>query len=450
MIDTENVTCDTCTAPSEFVFDASDEQSRGWPRLDIGLNPFKGDFPLLSERDDLAFLDSGATAQRPACVLEAQKRFYETMNANPLRGLYSLSVEATEAIAKVRAQIAELLGAVDERGRARSKEVVFCRNTSEALNLVAKGFAPHVLSEGDEVAITVMEHHSNLIPWQQACRAAGAKLVYLYPTRTGRITDEEIAAKIGPKTKIVAAAHVSNVLGVENPIAKLSAAAHANGAYMVVDAAQSVPHMAVDVDELGADFLAFSAHKALGPMGVGVLWGRAELLDRTDPVLTGGEMIDAVSEQVATWAPVPEKFEAGTQDAAGIYATGVALDYLVNKVGYKTIQAREAALVHYAMSRMVEIPFVDIIGSIYWDQHHGAISFNVRGIHPHDVASIMDMDGVCIRAGHHCAQPLLTWLGVENLACCRMSLAFYNDQNDIDQFIEALYHVWHTFHPVGA
>ena len=285
MIDTENVTCDTCTAPSEFVFDASDEQSRGWPRLDIGLNPFKGDFPLLSERDDLAFLDSGATAQRPACVLEAQKRFYETMNANPLRGLYSLSVEATGAIAKVRAQIAELLGAVDERGRARSKEVVFCRNTSEALNLVAKGFAPHVLSEGDEVAITVMEHHSNLIPWQQACRAAGAKLVYLYPTRTGRITDEEIAAKIGPKTKIVAAAHVSNVLGVENPIAKLSAAAHANGAYMVVDGAQSVPHMAVDVDELGADFLAFSAHKALGPMGVGVLWGRAELLDRTDPVL---------------------------------------------------------------------------------------------------------------------------------------------------------------------
>ena len=339
---------------------------------------------------------------------------------------------------------------MDERGRARSKEVVFCRNTSEALNLVAKGFAPHVLSEGDEVAITVMEHHSNLIPWQQACRAAGAKLVYLYPTRTGRITDEEIAAKIGPKTKIVAAAHVSNVLGVENPIAKLSAAAHANGAYMVVDAAQSVPHMAVDVDELGADFLAFSAHKALGPMGVGVLWGRAELLDRTDPVLTGGEMIDAVSEQDATWAPVPEKFEAGTQDAAGIYATGVALDYLVNKVGYKTIKAREAALVHYAMSRMVEIPFVDIIGSIYWDQHHGAISFNVRGIHPHDVASIMDMDGVCIRAGHHCAQPLLTWLGVENLACCRMSVAFYNDQNDIDQFIEALYRVWHTFHPVGA
>ncbi len=445
MIDTENVTCDTCTAPSEFVFDASDEASRAWPRVDIDINPFKGDFPLLAQHPEIAFLDSGATAQRPACVLEAQKRFYETMNANPLRGLYSLSVEATEAIAKVRAQVAQLIGAVDERGRARANEVVFCRNASEALNIVAKGFAPHVLEPGDEVAISIMEHHSNLIPWQQACREAGAKLVYLYPTKTGRITDEEIAAKIGPKTKIVSCGHVSNVLGVENPIAKLAAAAHANGAYMVVDAAQSVPHMALEVDALGADFLAFSAHKALGPMGVGILWGRSELLDATDPVYTGGEMIDSVTEQGAVWAPVPEKFEAGTQDAAGIYATGAALDYLVNHVGYETVREREAALVHYAMSRMVELPYVDIIGSIYWDQHHGAISFNVRGIHPHDVASIMDMDGVCIRAGHHCAQPLLTWLGVENLACCRMSVAFYNDRHDIDRFIEALDAVWRTF-----
>ena len=445
MIDTDNVSCDTCTAPSEFVFDASDEMSRSWPRVDIELNPFKGSFPLLAQREDIAFLDSGATAQRPSCVLDAQKSFYETMNANPLRGLYSLSVEATEAIAKVRSQIAELLGAVDERGRARANEVVFCRNTSEALNVVAKGFAPHVLQPGDEVVISIMEHHSNLIPWQQVCRATGASLVYLYPTKTGQITDEEIAAKIGPKTKIVSCGHVSNVLGVENPIAKLAHAAHAHGAYMVVDAAQSLPHMPVNVHELGADFLAFSAHKALGPMGVGVLWGRADLLDRTDPVYTGGEMIDSVTEQGATWAPVPEKFEAGTQDAAGIYATGVALDYLVNTVGYDAIAERERALVHYAMSRMVELPYVDIIGSIYWDQHHGAISFNIRGIHPHDVASIMDMDGVCIRAGHHCAQPLLTWLQIENLACCRASIAFYNDKHDIDRFIDSLAHVWTTF-----
>ena len=203
--------------------------------------------------------------------------------------------------------------------------------------------------------------------------------------------------------------------------------------------------MPVDVRELGADFLAFSAHKALGPMGVGVLWGRMELLEVMPPFLTGGEMIDSVTEQDAVWAPVPEKFEAGTQDAAGIYATGAALDYLVNQVGYDTVQAREQALVHYAMSRMVELPYVEIIGSIYWDRHHGVISFNVRGVHPHDVASILDMQGVCIRAGHHCAQPLLTWLGVENLACCRASLAFYNDKHDVDAFIDGLETVYRTF-----
>ena len=197
--------------------------------------------------------------------------------------------------------------------------------------------------------------------------------------------------------------------------------------------------------ELGADFLAFSAHKALGPMGVGVLWGRLELLGAMPPFLTGGEMIDSVTEQDAVWAPVPEKFEAGTQDAAGIYATGAALDYLVNQVGYDTVQAREQALVHYAMSRMVELPYVEIIGSIYWDRHHGVISFNVRGVHPHDVASILDMQGVCIRAGHHCAQPLLTWLGVENLACCRASLAFYNDKHDVDALIDGLETVYRTF-----
>ena len=203
--------------------------------------------------------------------------------------------------------------------------------------------------------------------------------------------------------------------------------------------------MPVDVRELSADFLAFSAHKALGPMGVGVLWGRLELLEAMPPFLTGGEMIDSVTEQDAVWAPVPEKFEAGTQDAAGIYATGAALDYLVNQVGYDTVQAREQALVHYAMSRMVELPYVEIIGSIYWDRHHGVISFNVRGVHPHDVASILDMQGVCIRAGHHCAQPLLTWLGVENLACCRASLAFYNDKHDVDAFIDGLETVYRTF-----
>ena len=414
--------------------------------VDIEKNPYKADFPLLAGHPELAFLDSAATAQRPACVLDAERDFYTQMNANPLRGLYSLSVRATSEIAAVRKQIAELIGAVDEAGKPAADDIVFTRNTSESLNLVAKSFAPCVLGAGDEVAVTIMEHHSDLIPWQQACRAAGAKLVLLYPDEQGVIRDEEITAKIGPKTRIVAVTEVSNVLGVRNPVEKIAEAAHAQGAYVVVDGAQSVPHMAVDVRELGADFLAFSAHKALGPMGIGVLWGRHELLDAMPPMLTGGEMIDSVTEQDATWAPVPEKFEAGTQDAAGIYATGAALIYLTRTVGYDAVAARESALVSYLMGRMAELDFIDVIGPADASAHHGVVSFNVRGIHPHDVASILDASGVCIRAGHHCAQPLLTWLGVENLACCRASVAFYNDKSDVDRLIDGLEQVWQVFH----
>ena len=414
--------------------------------VDIEKNPYKADFPLLASRPDIAFLDSAATAQRPACVLDAERDFYTKMNANPLRGLYSLSVAATSEIGAVREQIARLIGAVDDAGKPLADDIVFTRNTSESLNLVAKSFAPTVLHAGDEVVITMMEHHSNLIPWQQACRAAGAKLAYLYPDEQGFISDEEIAAKIGPSTRIVAVGEVSNVMGVRNPVEKIAEAAHANGAYVVVDAAQSVPHMAVDVRALGADFLAFSGHKALGPLGIGVLWGRHELLAGMPPMLTGGEMINSVSEQDATWAPVPEKFEAGTQDAAGIYATGAALTYLTQTVGYDDVAAREAALVSYLMGQMAELDYIDVIGPAEASAHHGVVSFNVRGIHPHDVASILDMSGVCIRAGHHCAQPLLTWLGVENLACCRASVAFYNDKSDIDRLIDGLAQVWKVFH----
>ncbi len=413
--------------------------------VDIENNPYKADFPLLAGHPEIAFLDSAATAQRPASVLTAQERFYETMNANPLRGLYSLSVAATSEIEKVRAQVAAFIGAVDEKGKPQATDVVFTRNTSESLNLVAKSFAPTVLRPGDEVAVTVMEHHSNLIPWQQACRAAGATLVVMHPQKDGTLTADEIAAKVGPKTRIVACAHISNVMGCELPVRALADAVHANGGYMVVDAAQSTPHLAVDVRELGADFLAFSAHKCLGPMGIGVLWGKHELLNAMPPMLTGGEMIDSVSEQDATWAPVPEKFEAGTQDAAGIYATGAALAYLTETVGLDNVAAREEALVAYAMERLSDLGFIDLIGSADSSRHHGVVSFNVRGVHPHDVASILDMSGVCIRAGHHCAQPLLTWLGVENLACCRASLAFYNDKSDVDRLVDGLTQVWQVF-----
>ena len=406
----------------------------------LATSPYKKDFPLLSNNPNLAFLDSAATAQRPKAVLDAQKLFYEKMNANALRGLYQLSVEATQAIGASRAHVARFLGLSD---KSDARDIVFCRNTSEALNLLAYSYAPMVLEAGDEVCITVMEHHSNLVPWQQACRVAGAKLVYMYPNEQGVIDEAEMRAKIGPRTKIVSAVHVSNVLGVRNDVKLMGRIAHEFGATMVVDGAQSVPHFPVSVVDLDCDFFAFSGHKVFGPMGVGVLWGRHELLDAMPPFLTGGEMIDAVTEQTATWAAVPEKFEAGTQDAAGVFALDAALTY-VESVGFEAMQAREQALVAQCMRRLSELEFVRIIGPEDAALHHGVVSFNVCTVHPHDVASILDMDGVAIRAGHHCAKPLLSYLGIDS--CCRASLAFYNDSTDIDRLVEGLNHVWSMFH----
>mgnify|MGYP000803821022 CR=1 FL=1 len=402
----------------------------------------RGDFPILERKvygKPLVYLDSGATAQKPRCVIETVNYLHRELNANVHRGVHYLAEEATARYEEARERIRAFIGA------GSREEIVFTAGATASLNTVAYAWCERFLHEGDNIVVSEMEHHSNLIPWQQVCRETGAKLVYLYPTKTGQLTTEEVLAKVGPKTKILAVGQVSNVLGVENPVKNLGKLVHKYGGYLVVDGAQSLPHMPVDVADLGADFFAFSAHKAMGPMGIGVLWGKMDLLNAMPPVLTGGEMIDSVTEQDAVWAPVPEKFEAGTQDAAGIFATGAALDYLVNTVGYENIQAREQALVHYLMGELMQLDFVQIIGSIYWDNHHGVVSFNVKGIHPHDVASIMDMDGVCIRAGHHCAQPLLTWLGVENLACCRASVAFYNDKADIDKFIAGLHHVWSTF-----
>ncbi len=404
--------------------------------VDIAANPYRKDFPLLEANPILAFLDSAATAQRPATVLDAQRAFYETMNANALRGLYRLSVDATQAIDDARARITRFIGAHNPR------ELVFCRNASEALNLVAKAFAPTVLEPGDEVCITIMEHHSNLVPWQQACRDAGADLVYLYPDENGVITNQELDVKIGPKTKIVAAAHVSNVLGIENPLAAMAERVHAQGGYLVVDGAQSVPHMPVDVRALGCDFFAFSAHKAFGPFGVGMLWGSLDLLEEMPPFLTGGEMISSVTQADAVWAPVPEKFEAGTQDAAGIAASAAGIAYL-ESIGWDAVQAREQALVRACMDRLAKLPYVRVLGHPDPAQHHGVISFNVDGIHPHDVASILDEHNVAIRAGQHCAQPLLTWLGEES--CCRASLALYNDESDIEALAEGLDTVWRIF-----
>ena len=408
---------------------------------DITTNPYKADFPLLAAHPALSFLDSAATAQRPATVLDAERRFYETMNANPLRGLYKLSVDATAAIEEARGKLAAFLGAKDK------DEVIFTRNASEALNLLAKTLGPTVLEPGDEVVITIMEHHSNLIPWQQVCRATGAKLIYLRPDKNPKgnfeISPEEVAAKIGPRAKIVSVTHVSNVLGVENDVRAIADAAHAVGATVIADGAQSLPHVHVDVKRLGVDAFAFSAHKLGGPMGIGGLWAHRALLESLPPFLTGGEMIDSVTETDAVWAPIPEKFEAGTQDAAGIYATGAAIDY-IEAHGRDQLEERERNLAAYLAEQLEALDFVDLVGPADPHHHVGAVSFNVRGIHPHDVSSLLDTKDVDIRAGHHCAQPLLTWLGIES--CCRASVAFYNDKADIDQLVDGLRFVWGVFH----
>lgn len=411
----------------------------------IAESPYKGDFPLLAHNPHLAFLDSAATAQRPAAVLDAERRFYETMNANPLRGLYRLSVEATAAIDASRRHIASFIGAVDDGGTPQGNQIVFTRNASESLNLVAKTLGRTVVGPDDDVVISIMEHHSNIVPWQQLCREVGANLVYLRMDDNYRITPEEIVAKIGPRARIVSVTHVSNVLGVENDVAAIGRRAHEMGAYFVVDGAQSVPHIRVDVREIGCDLMAFSAHKLGGPMGIGVLWGRSEVLDAMPPFLTGGEMIDSVTETDAAWAPVPQKFEAGTQDAAGSYAFDADLTYL-ESIGLEKIEARERTLARYLADRLASLDFVDVIGPSEGSRHVGAVAFNVRGIHPHDVASVLDMNDVCIRAGHHCAQPLLVELGVENNATCRASVAFYNDKQDVDRLIDALRQVWQVFH----
>ena len=411
----------------------------------IAESPFKADFPLLAANPGLSFLDSAATAQRPAAVLDAERRFYETMNANPLRGLYRLSVEATAAIDDARAHVASFIGAVNDAGKPQGNQIVFTRNASESLNLVAQTLGRTVVGPGDDVVISIMEHHSNIIPWQQLCREVGANLVYLRMDDDYRITPDEVAAKIGPRAKIVSVTQVSNVLGVENDVAAIGRRAHEMGAYFVVDGAQSVPHVHVDVRAIGCDLMAFSAHKLGGPMGIGVLWGTSEVLDAMPPFLTGGEMIDSVTETDAVWAPVPQKFEAGTQDAAGIYAFDADLTYL-ESIGMEKVEERERILARHLTERLASLDFVDVIGPEDGSRHVGAVSFNVRGVHPHDVASILDMNDVCIRAGHHCAQPLLLELGVENNATCRASVAFYNDKQDIDCLVDALEQVWQVFH----
>ena len=396
------------------------------------MNPYRKDFPILTaERNGkrLVYLDNAATTQKPLSVIQAVDDYYRSSNANPHRGLYDLSIRATELYEDARGAVRRFINA------EKDAEVLFTRNASESLNLVAYSYGMTFLGEGDEIALPVSEHHSNLLPWQMVARAKAAKLCYLYPDKAGRLPESELD-KIGPKTKLVAVAHVSNVLGTVFPVEEIVKRAHAVGAVVVLDCAQSIPHYRVDVQKLGVDFAAFSGHKMLAPMGIGVLYGKEELLDKMPPFLTGGEMIDYVSEQEATFAPLPQKFEAGTQNVGGAVGLAEAIRYLEN-VGYDTIEKTEQELLRHALDGLAKVPHVTVYGDATGtEQRCGVISFNVDGVHPHDVSTILDTDGVAIRAGHHCAQPLMQYLGVNST--CRASLYFYNTSEDIDSFLQSL------------
>ena len=400
---------------------------------------FAEDFPALAQTvhgKPLVYLDSAATAMRPACVLAAIERFYRESGANPHRGVYVTAERATALYEQARETTAQFVGADPE-------EIVFVRNATEALNLVAYTFAPLVLRPGDNIVIPVSEHHSNLVPWQIAARKAGAVLTYLYPDAQGRIPEVEIERKITERTKIVAFAQVSNVLGCLLPVEKLVARARQVGAKTVLDCAQSVPHMAVDLHGLDVDFAAFSGHKLYGPMGIGALYGKRELLDMMPPFLSGGDMIEYVREQETTYAPVPQRFEAGTQnvgDAAGLAA---AMDY-VQSIGWETIHSREKALMARLIDGLLANPYVEIIGSTDKDvPRYGVVAFNITDVHSHDVATILDAEGIAVRAGHHCAQPLMRYLQIN--ASCRASLGLYNTENDIDRLLEAIPKVRRVF-----
>ncbi len=385
------------------------------------------DFPILT--DDVAYLDNAATTQKPIQVLDSMADYYSTSNSNPLRGLYKLSVDATCAYEDSRKAVAGFINAQD------ASSVIFTRNASESLNLIAYSYGMNFLSEGDEILISIMEHHSNLLPWQQVAARAGAVLKYVEPNEDFIITPELLKQNITDRTKIVAITHVSNVLGVENDIRSFAKIAHDAGALLAVDGAQSVPHIPVDVQDLDCDFLSFSGHKMYAPMGIGVLYGKTELLDKMPPFLYGGEMIESVTRYDAKYAPLPHKFEAGTVNAGGAVGLHAAIDY-IKGVGFDLIRAREDHLTELAFELLSQIPGIKILGNKDPLMHHGIITFTVDGVHPHDVATVMDTDNICVRAGHHCAQPLMKYLGV--FSTTRASMAFYNTEEEVRKLADAL------------
>lgn len=389
---------------------------------------YKQDFPIF-QHTDVAYIDNAATAQRPQCVLDAVTDFYRCHNANPLRGLYPLSVEATDIYEQARETVRGFIGAKSAR------EIIFTRNTTESLNLVAYSYGLTHVKAGDEVLVSIMEHHSNLLPWQMVCRQTGAELKFIECAPDGSVDLQQIESLITERTKIVAMTQVSNVLGRKYPVQEVAAMAHKKGAVMVVDGAQSTPHMPVNVQELGADFFAFSGHKVYGPMGIGVLYGREELLNAMPPFLTGGEMIESVTRDGAVFAELPHKFEAGTVNAADAVGLHAAIDY-VKSIGFTAMHQQEVALTRRTMDAIGEMPHVHVLGSEKPEEHCGIITFTVDGVHPHDISEILASDGVAIRAGHHCAQPLLAYL--KHPSTARASLAFYNTESEVDRLLDSI------------
>ena len=399
------------------------------------IEEIKKDFPLLENRD-IAYLDSGATTQKPKEVIEAIKKYYENSNANPHRGAYSLSIEATEQYENTRTKIAEFINA------KHREEIIFSKNATESLNLIAYSYGMDNLKKDDEVVISIMEHHSNLVPWQKVTKATGSKLNYMYINENYEISDEEIESKITDKTKIVGITHVSNVLGTINNVKKIIKYAHKKGAIVIVDASQSIPHMKIDVQELDADFLVFSGHKMLAPLGIGVLYGKREILNNMTPFLMGGDMIEYVYEQETTFAPLPNKFEAGTQNVEGVIGLGAAIDY-IQKIGYDKIQEKENEIISYARQELAKLDYLTLYLTPNAQNHSSVISFNIKGVHPHDVASILDSENVCVRSGNHCAQPLMRFLGIDST--CRASFYFYNSKEDVDRLVFALNKAYKMF-----
>ena len=396
----------------------------------IDVEKIRKDFPILDQivnDEPLVYLDNAATTQKPKAVLEAVNRYYQEDNANVHRGVHTLAERATASYEAARETVRRFINA------SSTKEVLFTRGTTTGLNWIGR-FAEEILEEGDEVLISIMEHHSNILPWQEACRKTGAKLVYAY-LKDGGLDLEDFREKLTDRTKFVSIAHASNVLGVINPIQELAQLAHEKGAIMVVDGAQSVPHMKIDVQKLDADFFVFSGHKMAGPTGIGVLYGKEHYLNQMSPVEFGGEMIDFVYEQSATWKELPWKFEAGTPNMAGAIGLAVAIDYL-EAIGMDAIEHHEQELIAYVFPKLQAIEGLKIYGSQDLAKRSGVISFNLGNLHPHDLATALDYEGVAVRAGHHCAQPLIQYLEVP--ATARASFYLYNTKEDCDKLVEAL------------